>query len=59
MVCNLKKYSVQYNSNTWQWNVVLWERKDPLDAWQGRAVGGFTHQHDAEREALKLNEGLK
>lgn len=50
----MQKYSVLYNQKTWQWYVVLWQRSDPLDAWQGRAVAGYRDQREAELEAKRL-----
>lgn len=53
------KYSVLYNEKTWQWNVVMWRRNDPLDAWQGQSVGGHADHRIAEAEAERLNRGVK
>ena len=53
------RYGILYNQSTWQWNVIMWRRNDPLDAWQGQAVGGHMDQRVADAEAKRLNRGVK
>ena len=53
------RYGILYNQHTGQWNVVMWRRNDPLDAWQGQAVGGHADQRVADAEAKRLNRGVK